>query len=773
MYAYDHDPETGGLLLRAEPLPFSKEPRPVYHEELTLMGFDKLCQYPLTDDAPIMWAEANNYWYRGRKVARTIGGSLYHAPQLELLDDSLRGATLLHVDLQAMVDKNHLLVEGLANEAMRFVYNSTRRYATRVDLFYVAYSGGKDSQVLLDIVQRALPASQYKVVFGDTGMEFPDTYEAVDATEDDCRQRGVEFLRCRSHLNPAESWRLFGPPATVLRWCCSVHKTAPQILALRQLTGKPDFRGFAFIGVRAAESVARSAYKPISQGMKHKGQWNAYPLLEWNSAELFAYIFHRGLTLNKAYLKGNHRVGCLLCPRAAVKSEYVTRQCYETEKEQLIDSIRYAYRNRFQTKEQLDRFVAKAGWKGRKTGDDLSIPNNYKDYLENRRFFIKVSEARTDWKEWIKVLGVLIGGPNDYRLIVKDKEFVFRFEGTCDNYTISFDAEYIRTAVLVVKNFKYIFHKAAVCVSCRECEANCPNAYLHFDGSKVVIDTQCQHCGQCLAISNGCILYDCTKKTKQTMTAVSKSLNCYSNHAPQLTWFTELFQRKADFFESNSLGSKMFHYFKTFLRHAGILSPKSSALTDFGTLILSRPMDDEVSWALMLANLAYTPQIGWAVEHVAFDSAMDDQTARDQLIADGAKDTIVNDVLYCYRRFSKLPLSKVGFPVVDKVSTTQYSLTRSPWPAPDPRVLLYSLFLYAEHAAIRSFPLSSLYDTSLQSAGVSPVRIFGTNNEAFRAALRGLSASHPDFLHAGFTHDLDDIALADDKTHTDVLSLIL
>lgn len=44
----------------------------------------------------------------------------------------------------------------------------------------MSYSGGKDSEVALDIVQRALPHDSFVVIFGDTGMEFPDTYKSVE-----------------------------------------------------------------------------------------------------------------------------------------------------------------------------------------------------------------------------------------------------------------------------------------------------------------------------------------------------------------------------------------------------------------------------------------------------------------------------------------------------------------------------------------------------------------------------------------------------------------
>ncbi len=65
MYSYTWDAETGGLLLNSAPLPFSKEPRPVYYKELDILGFDRYWNYAKNDSYPYMWAEANNYFYRG------------------------------------------------------------------------------------------------------------------------------------------------------------------------------------------------------------------------------------------------------------------------------------------------------------------------------------------------------------------------------------------------------------------------------------------------------------------------------------------------------------------------------------------------------------------------------------------------------------------------------------------------------------------------------------------------------------------------------------
>ena len=189
MYSYDWDPSTGGYILNSTPLKFSKEPRPVYYKELDMLGFDKYWNYEKNDAYPYMWAEANSYWYRGRKVAQTKGGSLYSPPKITILQEAEpQGKMLKMVDIPAMVKKNASFMEGFVQETIKKVYNTYVEYQRKADVFYVAFSGGKDSVVTLDIVQRALPHNAFKVLFGDTGMEFPDTYEAVEETKKMCEK---------------------------------------------------------------------------------------------------------------------------------------------------------------------------------------------------------------------------------------------------------------------------------------------------------------------------------------------------------------------------------------------------------------------------------------------------------------------------------------------------------------------------------------------------------------------------------------------------------
>ena len=250
MYSYEWDASTGGYILNSTPLAFSKEPRPVYYKELDILGFDAKWNYPKSDAYPLMWAEANNYYYRGRLVAKTKGGSICKAPELIFIEDpEPNGEELKFVDIPAMIEKNRNILESLTQETIKKIYNTYLAYQKKIDIFYVAFSGGKDSVVTLDLVQRALPHNAFKVLFGDTKMEFPDTYRVVDEIRSFCNIQNIDFLTSQSHFNPKDSWRLFGPPAQTIRWCCSVHKTSPQIILLRELLQKSNFTGMAFIGV--------------------------------------------------------------------------------------------------------------------------------------------------------------------------------------------------------------------------------------------------------------------------------------------------------------------------------------------------------------------------------------------------------------------------------------------------------------------------------------------------------------------------------------------
>ena len=371
MYSYTYDKESGGLLLNTTPLAFSKEPRPVYYQEMDTLGFNQHWSYAKDDSAPYMWAEANEYYYHGKLVASLKGGSLYTAPEVNIIDTpEENNAPLRFVDIDMMVYKNKEVLNGLVQDTIKFIYNTFLAYKDKVDIFHVSFSGGKDSEVALDLVQRALPHNDFVVIFGDTGMEFSDTYEAVEMAKKRCEDYNIKFYVAKSHMKPSDSWKLFGPPASAIRWCCSVHKTTPQLLTIREIVGKENFREMAFVGVRGDESLRRSGYDFVSYGTKHRGQYSCNPILEWNSAEVYLYLYSSRLPINKAYKRGNSRAGCLVCPMSARKSDYMNQQCYKSEADPYYDIIREFNAVDKGNEAKLRSYLENTGWKARKNGRD-------------------------------------------------------------------------------------------------------------------------------------------------------------------------------------------------------------------------------------------------------------------------------------------------------------------------------------------------------------------------------------------------------------------
>jgi phosphoadenosine phosphosulfate reductase len=446
MYSYTYDKKTGGLLLNSTPSGFSKEPRPVYAPELDVLGFDKYWKYDKQTDYPYMWAEANRYFYRGMLVAKLKGGNIYTAPEIviPLGEDGKpvmpepNGLALRPVDIAAMVEANKEMLEIIEQTTVKKIVAIYAKYKTRLDFFHVAFSGGKDSCVLLDLVQKAMPKGSFVVVFGDTGMEFPDTYEVIELTKQDCDEAGIPFYIARSHLEPKESWELFGPPSRVLRWCCSVHKSSPQTLKLREVAGKNTFVGLDFVGVRAQESISRSTYKYENFGAKQRGQYSHNSILEWTSAEIWLYIYAHGVLINKAYKKGNARAGCLFCPMTGGTSDFLRRRSYQAEIDRYVEFIKDSYDVDKSKKNNIKSYILNGGWNARNNGRDLSnnvfrcIEKNTKDILK-----ITVTRPASDWMEWMKTLGDLRGENGDYSVHFNGESILFSVKATSNGYIVN------------------------------------------------------------------------------------------------------------------------------------------------------------------------------------------------------------------------------------------------------------------------------------------------------------------------------------------------
>jgi phosphoadenosine phosphosulfate reductase len=755
MYAYTYDPQTGGLLLNNSTSHFSKEPRPVYYRELDILGFDKHWNYAKQDELPYMWAEANCYWYRGRMVAKTKGGALYTVPELEVVFDTNSapvlqdGETIRPVDIAPMIEKNRELLEVIEQITVKKIFDVYKRYQKKLDVFHVAFSGGKDSVVLLELVKKALPKSSFVVVFGDTGMEFPDTYDVIDKIEEQCRADKIEFYRAASHLKPEESWRLFGPPSRVLRWCCSVHKSAPQTLKLREALGKNDYIGMDFVGIRAHESATRADYDYENYGKKQKGQYSHNPILEWTSAELWLYIYMHSLVINETYKKGNSRAGCLFCPMGGGKADSFRNLCYSTEIQKYTDIIRETIDDK-----NIETYITNGGWVGRKNGRD--VKNNlsrYQEELVDGFLIITVSRPTTDWREWIKTLGGL--------------PFENTIEKIKDGYIVKIPASADKTPQ--GKLIKQVFRKASYCAACRVCEANCRNGCITFE--KGLHIENCVQCGQCHNIDSGCLVYHSMQLPKNGG-RIMKSLNTFADHAPKPDWVRLFFLQQNTFFADNTLGPMQISMFKRFLSDASLISKNN--VTEFFSLITHLGWETEPAWGLILVQLAYNnPQIRWYINELSIGSKYPHKNVEDMLTALSISEKDAKSIIKAFKRLCDLPLgTKLNFGTVTEKGKQIDTLFRGKSSLTDNRVVLYALYKFAEACeGYYQFTLTRLLDHTIESAGISPTQIFGFDRDDMEKILLGLTAKYPDFINATFTHDLDKITLREDKTSSDVLTL--
>ena len=168
MYGYEWTEEYGIFRLTInEKVP--KEIRPVFHEELDFFGLDAYWDYPKDTEAPLLWAEGiRRYVMNGVCVAEAQGGGFYTKPVIHRLTEER--LQLKPIDIERLYEVNKALMISLEQKAIAFIQEQHEHYAAKGFAFVCAFSGGKDSLVLLDLCAKALAPEDFYVVFSNTGI---------------------------------------------------------------------------------------------------------------------------------------------------------------------------------------------------------------------------------------------------------------------------------------------------------------------------------------------------------------------------------------------------------------------------------------------------------------------------------------------------------------------------------------------------------------------------------------------------------------------------
>ena len=100
---------------------------------------------------------------------------------------------------------------------------SMTKGAQGTDMF-VSVSGGKDSSVVASLVLRALGTQQILHIYGDTTLEFPESYEYVKRFRKEHPKTPIITSRNKDK-DFYELAETLGSPSRQMRWCCTVFKT--------------------------------------------------------------------------------------------------------------------------------------------------------------------------------------------------------------------------------------------------------------------------------------------------------------------------------------------------------------------------------------------------------------------------------------------------------------------------------------------------------------------------------------------------------------------
>lgn len=244
------------------------------------------------------------------------------------------------------------------------------------------------------------------------------------------------------------------------------------------------------------------------------------------------------------------------------------------------------------------------------------------------------------------------------------------------------------------------------------------------------------------------------------------SLNIFDGSTPKQDWLRRFFVSPQEFMNRHGLSARQFYGMCRFLRDAKLLDKQSP--TSFANLIKNFGWDTETALALMFVNLVMSNvQIRWFIENLPLEKMLFRSELEAKLISAGLSQSSAGKVLRSFGRLSETAFGTfLQFGKVTYVSNRLFALTRTKSKVTDGRVILYSLYKLAELCGERQFTLTSLLDVT-----ESPAKIFGLTREELEQFLNGLSANFPEYIDATFTHDLERIVLASDKTAEDILRL--
>ena len=209
--------------------------------------------------------------------------------------------------------------------------------------FYLAFSGGKDSQALYHIALMA--GVKFKAHMNLTSIDPPEVIRFVKKQYPD-----VELIKPKMSIYDMALKKHIMPTRT-LRWCCAEFK---------EMSGAGKV---TLIGIRKEESARRSKREEVSINIKGKrteetfDQWSEHqekmvtcvggkdkilvsPIIHWTERDVWEFLNDVVKVPHcKLYDEGYTRIGCILCPMSNRKSKLRDIERFPHAKRRWIQTI--------------------------------------------------------------------------------------------------------------------------------------------------------------------------------------------------------------------------------------------------------------------------------------------------------------------------------------------------------------------------------------------------------------------------------------------------
>lgn len=238
--------------------------------------------------------------------------------------------------------------------------------------FYLAFSGGKDSQALYHIAKMA--GVKFKARLNLTSVDPPEVIRFVKKYYPD-----VELIKPRMSIyDMAKKKHLL--PTRRFRWCCAEYK---------EMSGAGKV---TLIGVRKQESARRAKREEIGTNIKGKrteetfDQWSEHeeqmvtcvggkdkifvsPIIYWTERDVWEFLNRNGIPHCKLYDEGRTRIGCLCYPMSTYKQKLKDIREYPHVKRGWIQAIQWLIDNKYMNRNFQDAETGFLWWISGKSFD--------------------------------------------------------------------------------------------------------------------------------------------------------------------------------------------------------------------------------------------------------------------------------------------------------------------------------------------------------------------------------------------------------------------